>query len=207
MRLKLGGLAAIVLLGSITSGCSTSPSSAPATVEPATPSPPAVASGTTSPGPVKVALSSRVLAATDLPAAIAGTRASLPADAVVGACNRVSLVTIGATRTSGAAYTGTGHKVTSAVAQLADEKTAALMQATLRSLHDKCALTTTAIAPVTGAAADSWRYVTTTAAGQAEGLGVAVSGRLMAVVSLSGTPQTVRAQLDELVRSAAKRIT
>ncbi len=207
MRQKTGAVLALALLGFAVSACGSgtsdpSPSPTGTTSAPVSPSPTPVASPTTAPLP----LSGRVLTAADVPAALAGTRRTLAPTATVGVCNRVSLLTLGATRTSGVAYVGQGHTVANVVAKLADEKTVALVTRTLRSLHDKCSMPTTPITTVAGTTGAGWRYVATTGNGKSEGLGVAVAGRLMTVVAVSGDTATVTARLDGLLTSASRRI-
>jgi len=206
MRQIAGAVLALTALATSVSACNEADppqhaaSDTPTTALPATDSP------TPSPTPAKLPLASRVLAASDLPAALAGSRKRLPPTTVVGGCNRVPLLTIGATRTVTVSYAGSGHTVTSEVARVADEKSAALMLKSLRGLHDRCAGKTSAITPVAAPGVTSaWRYTATTSSGT-DGFGVAVVGRMMTVVSLSADKPAIEAHLDDLVIAAAHRI-
>lgn len=206
-------LIALILLTFVISSCSTSTQDAsPAPTAPASSSRPstpssapasAVPSGAAS---SPVPLHDRVLAAGDLPAELSGTRTALRPTVVVGGCNRVSLRTIGATRTAAVSYTGKDHEVVSEAAALADEATAARILQTLRALHARCTLPTTAITAVAGAGTTAWRYLLTQTGGHAEAFGVAASGRSMAVVSISGARTTVAATIDRVLVAAAHRI-
>jgi len=213
MRLRTIGVGAAVGAAVCLAGCggprpsappastSTSPVATPSTTPSATPAP--TASGT---AVASAPLSSRVLAATDLPAALTGTRGPVSSDAVVGRCNRVSLLTIGATRTAAASYAGPGHTVISQVARVADPATATRMAATLRSLHDKCALPTTPVAPVPAAGTTAWRYLADLGKGRVDAFGVAASGNLMTVVAVTGPRALVSARIDGLLATAADRL-
>ena len=204
-------LIALFLLVFVISSCSSpaqetspTPTASSSSPLPSTPAaaPTSAIPSSTAPAPLRA----QVLAASDLPAELSGTRRTLPSTVVVGGCNRVSLLTIGATRTAAVAYTGKDHKVISAAAALADEATAARMMQTLRALRARCARSTTAVTAVPGAGTTAWRYLMAQAGGQAEAFGVAVSGRSMAVVSISGTRATVASTIDRVVIAAAHRI-
>ena len=206
MRQKLGAVFVLAALGLAVSACSdTDPPERAASDGPTRV--PTTAAPTSSVSPTTGPLASRTLAASDLPAALSGNRRRLPATTVVGACNRVPLLTIGAVRTATVSFTGKGHTVTSEVARVADEKSAALMLKSLRALHDRCSAHTTPITSVAapGATAGAWRYVATTSRG-AEGFGVAVAGRTMTVVAIDADAGAVEAHLDQLLATAAQRI-
>jgi hypothetical protein len=206
-------LIALILLTFVIGSCSTStqeaspaPTASASSPRVSTPSSAPASAVPSDAGASPAPLRDRVLAASDLPAELSGTRRVLPSTVVVGGCNRVSLQTIGATRTAAVAYTGKDHEVVSEAAALADEATAARMLQTLRALHARCTLPTTAITAVAGAGTTAWRYLLTQTSGHAEAFGVAVSGRSMAVVSISGARTTVASNIDRVLVAAAHRI-
>lgn len=154
-------------------------------------------------------LSDRLLPTTDLRAATGGSWAVHPATpdgSGIGACNRVDMQSIGASKAVRRDYAAGSLTAANVVARVPDRMTARRALKVLESFRTMCDAQPGSLTPVSVAGGTGWWYVSGSDP-HADGFGVAVIGTRFSLVALDGGTRAVLGKaMPALVTAAAARI-